>query len=80
MPLPCALPSFPNAHTGVEKGAGGETALPLAEPLDEGRQSVRGPAGRGLSECATKQGIAVVPEKVRWVRVLGLGLGGLGLR
>eukprot|EP00201_Polytomella_parva_P019398 CAMPEP_0175039412 /NCGR_PEP_ID=MMETSP0052_2-20121109/562_1 /TAXON_ID=51329 ORGANISM="Polytomella parva, Strain SAG 63-3" /NCGR_SAMPLE_ID=MMETSP0052_2 /ASSEMBLY_ACC=CAM_ASM_000194 /LENGTH=165 /DNA_ID=CAMNT_0016301247 /DNA_START=316 /DNA_END=813 /DNA_ORIENTATION=- len=39
-------------------GAGGETALPLAEPLDPAKQSIV-----GLSACANRSGLAVVPRK-----------------
>ncbi|KXZ46131.1 hypothetical protein GPECTOR_46g200 [Gonium pectorale] len=44
----------------VDPSSGGETALPLAEPLDEVLQSVD---GRGYSECAARSGISVRPKK-----------------
>ncbi|KAG2430885.1 hypothetical protein HXX76_009858 [Chlamydomonas incerta] len=44
----------------VEPNAGGETALPLAQPLDWQVQAVQ---GRGYSECAAKMGISVRPKK-----------------
>uniref|UniRef100_A0A7S0WQJ9 Fe2OG dioxygenase domain-containing protein n=1 Tax=Chlamydomonas leiostraca TaxID=1034604 RepID=A0A7S0WQJ9_9CHLO len=42
----------------VMDGAGGETSLPLAEAIDEQLQSTA-----GMSECASKMGIAVRPRK-----------------
>ncbi|KAG2445040.1 hypothetical protein HYH02_008908 [Chlamydomonas schloesseri] len=44
----------------VDPAAGGETALPLAMPLDLKAQSVK---GHGYSECAAKMGISVRPRK-----------------
>ncbi|PNW83399.1 hypothetical protein CHLRE_05g244700v5 [Chlamydomonas reinhardtii] len=44
----------------MEPAAGGETALPLAQPLD---WEVQGVEGRGYSECASKMGISVRPKK-----------------
>ncbi|KAG2496026.1 hypothetical protein HYH03_005948 [Edaphochlamys debaryana] len=44
----------------VEDHAGGETALPLAVPLDWGVQGVE---DKGFSECASKMGISVRPRK-----------------
>lgn len=39
-------------------GAGGETSFPLGEALDEEVQSTH-----GMSECASKMGIAIRPRK-----------------
>ncbi|PNG99841.1 Prolyl 4-hydroxylase subunit alpha-1 [Tetrabaena socialis] len=44
----------------VDPAAGGETALPLAMPLDDAAQSVE---GRGFSTCAARMGISVRPKK-----------------
>ncbi|MEW5305302.1 MAG: hypothetical protein WDW36_007852 [Sanguina aurantia] len=44
--------------SGVLPNAGGETALPLATPVDEDRQ-----VPSGLSACASRMGIAVTPSK-----------------
>ncbi|GIL68396.1 hypothetical protein Vafri_21651 [Volvox africanus] len=44
----------------VDPQAGGETALPLAIPLDSISQSVN---GRGYSECAGRMGISIRPRK-----------------
>lgn len=44
----------------VEPGAGGETALPLAYPIDPDLQAIE---GRGYSECAARQGISIKPRK-----------------
>ncbi|GAX74443.1 hypothetical protein CEUSTIGMA_g1892.t1 [Chlamydomonas eustigma] len=44
----------------VEKDAGGETSLPLAEELDAWIQSA---SSTGLSSCAEKLGVAVKPKK-----------------
>lgn len=47
-------------HSDVEPAAGGETALPLAYPLDLELQSLE---GRGFSECAAQMGLSVRPRK-----------------
>ncbi len=64
--LPC-LPPTPThptpgnpLHPDVEPAAGGETALPLAYPLDRELQSLE---GRGFSECAAQMGLSVRPRK-----------------
>ncbi|EFJ50018.1 hypothetical protein VOLCADRAFT_89416 [Volvox carteri f. nagariensis] len=44
----------------VDPAAGGETALPLAEPLDPHKQSVD---GQGYSQCAARMGISIRPRK-----------------
>lgn len=43
----------------VEPDSGGETALPLADAIDEDLQSTK-----GMSACASRQGISVLPRKV----------------
>lgn len=42
----------------VEPAAGGETTLPLAQPIDEELQSTE-----GMSQCAMRMGLAVRPRK-----------------
>ncbi|KAL6752666.1 hypothetical protein V8C86DRAFT_2749136 [Haematococcus lacustris] len=42
----------------VGPGSGGETSLPLAQALDSQLQSTR-----GMSHCATRMGLAVLPRK-----------------
>jgi prolyl 4-hydroxylase len=43
----------------LDPGSGGETALPLAEPIDAGLQS----PGQLASECASRMGIYVQPQQ-----------------
>lgn len=57
MHMLCPARSF-TCGTCAEVEEGGETSLPLAEPIDLARQQIPNP-----SECAAKMGIAVVPRK-----------------
>ena len=52
----CCLPAVLMYLGEVEEG--GETNLPLAEPIDEQRQRIA-----GQSECAAKGALAVRPKK-----------------
>ena len=51
--------SPPSLCTDVVPNSGGETALPLAEALNERLQSIK-----GMSQCASNMGVSVVPNKV----------------
>ncbi|KAJ9530733.1 hypothetical protein QJQ45_014892, partial [Haematococcus lacustris] len=44
--------------TDVDPGSGGETSLPLAQAIDSSLQSTS-----GMSSCASRMGIAVLPRK-----------------